>query len=279
MKKEDFSDATLLIAGHGSTVNGDSEGPVLQHCKALDERGIFAKVLPCFLKQEPGIETALAAADTPRVFIVPLFISEGYFSTQVLPQRLGFPVSDSGELQRIQKRGSQTLHFCEPVGTHESMAEIILSRAAEVVAKFPFPRAPRPADITLFIAGHGTEKDVNSRKAIERQVEVIRSRGIYAEVLPAFMEEDPRIAGCFERAGKKHLVMVPFFISDGLHATEDIPVLLGEPPKLVQERLKAGQPTWRNPTERNGKLLWYSRSIGSEPGIAQVILQRVIETY
>jgi hypothetical protein len=47
--------------------------------------------------------------------------------------------------------------------------------------------------------------------------------------------------------------MVPFFISDGLHSYEDIPVMLGAPERVVRERLQQGQPTWRNPTERDGK--------------------------
>ena len=71
--------------------------------------------------------------------------------------------------------------------------------------------------------------------------------------------------------------MVPFFISDGLHSYEDIPMMLGEPERLVKSRLAAGQPTWRNPTEKKGKLLWYAPSIGNEPHIADVILERVRE--
>jgi len=46
---------------------------------------------------------------------------------------------------------------------------------------------------------------------------------------------------------------------------------------VVQERLKSGQPTWRNPTEKHAKLVWYSRSIGNEPHLADVILERVRE--
>jgi sirohydrochlorin ferrochelatase len=45
----------------------------------------------------------------------------------------------------------------------------------------------------------------------------------------------------------------------------------------VKERLAAGQPAWRNPTEKNGKLVWYSPAVGTEPGIADVILERVRE--
>ena len=46
---------------------------------------------------------------------------------------------------------------------------------------------------------------------------------------------------------------------------------------LVQERYKSGQPTWRNPTEKHDKRVWYSASIGNEPHIADVILERVRE--
>ena len=54
-------------------------------------------------------------------------------------------------------------------------------------------------------------------------------------------------------------------------------MLLGEPEKLVKERLVAGQPTWRNPTEKHGKLVWYSPAVGTEPHMADVILERVRE--
>jgi sirohydrochlorin cobaltochelatase len=157
------------------------------------------------------------------------------------------------------------------------MTEVLLARAGEIVERFPFPRLPKPKDTALFIAGHGTGNNENSRKAIERQVEIIRKRNLYAEVYPLFMEEEPRVADCYKMASVKNIVMVPFFISDGLHSYEDIPEMLGEPKRAVQERLKSGQPTWRNPTERQGKLLWYSSSIGNEPHIVDVILERVQE--
>ncbi len=92
------------------------------------------------------------------------------------------------------------------------------------------------------------------------------------------MEEAPFIKGCHQLAQTKNCVVVPFFISDGLHVVEDIPVLLGEPERLVKERLAAGQPTWRNPTEKHGKLFWYSPSVGTEPLLAEVILERVKES-
>jgi sirohydrochlorin cobaltochelatase len=273
----EFSDAALVLAGHGSTLNADSSAPTYQHADELRRRGIFGQVVECFWKLEPGIAGVLRGVFAPRVFIVPLFISEGYFTEEVIPRELGLRHGEQTDFPRVQKRGGQTLYYCGPVGTHESMTGVILARAREIVEKHPFPRAPKPKDTALFIAGHGTGNNENSRKAIERQVEIIRARNIYAEVHPAFMEEEPRIGDCYGMTTAKNLVMVPFFISDGLHSFEDIPEMLGELRRVVQERLKSGQPTWRNPTEKHGKLVWYSASIGSEPHIADVILERVRE--
>ncbi|HEX4262821.1 MAG TPA: CbiX/SirB N-terminal domain-containing protein [Verrucomicrobiae bacterium] len=272
MSRENYSDAALIVLGHGSTKNEQSSAPVYQHAKELRRRGIFADVREAFWKQEPQIKKVIAELSTPRIFIAPLFISEGYFSSDVIPAALGFPPGHS----KLEIQNSE-LFFCQPVGTHDSMTGIILARAREVISRFPFPRAPKTSDTTLFIAGHGTEQNENSRKSIERQVELIRATKEYAEVHAVFLEEEPRIAKCYELARTRNMVVVPFFISDGMHTQEDIPELLGEPKRIVQERLAKGQPTWRNPTERNEKLVWYAAAVGTEPRVADVILERVRE--
>lgn len=277
MSASEFADAALVLLGHGSTLNAESALPTFQHADELRRRGLFAEVHEAFWKNEPAICGVLRGVFAPRVFLVPLFISEGYFTEQVIPRELGFCANGQPDFARVQTRGGQTLHYCGPVGTHDAMTGVLLARAREVVARHPEPPLPRPAETALFIAGHGTGNNENSRKAIERQVELIRARGEYAEVHAAFMEEEPRIGGVWDLAAAPNLVMVPFFISDGLHSHEDIPVMLGEPEAAVKERYRAGQPTWRNPTARRGKRLWYAPGIGTEPRLADVILARVRE--
>ena len=262
--------------GHGTTLNDNSAAPVLQHVTELSRRKIFREVLAAFWKQEPQIKAVLATLtelNVPRVFIVPFFISEGYFSAEVIPKELGFSFPDNLKL----KTQNTELNYCRPVGSHDLMTTVILARAKEVAEKFPFPRTQKFSDTTLLIAGHGTERNKNSRKTVERQVELIRALKIFAEVGAVFMEEEPFIKGCWKNVPTRNIIVVPFFISDGLHVAEDIPMLLGEPPRIVKERLAAGQPTWRNPTEKHGKLVWYSLSVGTEPLLADVILERVRE--
>jgi len=164
MNEADFTDAVLVVLGHGTELNEDSAAPVFQHAAELRRRQIFASVHEAFWKQEPQIKKVLAGISAPRVFIAPLFISEGWFASQVIPHELGFAGHSA------LRTPHSTLHYCQPVGTNERMTAVVLARAREVVEQFPFPRAPKPADLTLFIAGHGTEKNENSRKPVERQV-------------------------------------------------------------------------------------------------------------
>jgi len=278
VSQTDFSDAALVIVGHGSTLNPESSAPTYQHADTLRERRIFAQVLECFWKLEPSIAGVLRAVFAPRVFIVPLFISDGYFTEEVIPRELGFCQPDDSHFSRIQRRGGQVLHYCAPVGTHDSMTRVLLARAEGVVRHHPFPNAPKPEETTLFVVGHGTTNNENSRQSVERQAERIRSLELYAAVQAVYMDEEPRVQNYQEMAVTKNIVVVPFFISDGLHSYTDIPVMLGAAEAVVQARYEEGRPTWRNPSEIHGKRVWYSASIGAEPLLADVILERVQET-
>jgi sirohydrochlorin cobaltochelatase len=266
-----FSDAALIVLGHGTVQNGNSAAAVFQHAAELRRRRLFAAVREAFWKQEPEIKGILAEISAPRIFIAPLFVSEGYFAGRMIPGELGF-----AEGSRLKTQHS-TVYYCKPVGTHDRMTDVILSRAGEILKAFPFPGLPKKSDVTLIIAGHGTGKNENSRVPMERQAELIRLRKEYAAVHAVFLEESPGISDCYSLALTKNLVIVPFFISDGLHTQEDIPVLLGEPARIVKERLAKDQPTWRNPTEHHGKRVWYSPAVGSDPNIAEVVLDRVRE--
>jgi len=298
-----FCNSTLLLIGHGSTVNGDSGATVRQHAEEVRRRAIFAGVQVGFFKITPRIGPALAGIRTPRVFVVPLFVSEGYFTRQAIPCELGLPAGSQDVMPCTVHLDGREVVYCDPVGTHPLMTEIILKRVGEVLAKPGAPLAPYSStqqatsgdsaestlsgssslnhsslshsSTALVIAGHGTPLNADSRKSIERQVELIGSRRMFAEVRPAFLEEEPRIADIADAVAALNVVVVPFFMSDGLHVCEDIPVLLGERKETVQARLRRGEWPWQNPTTRAGKNIYYARSVGSEPGIADVILERV----
>jgi sirohydrochlorin cobaltochelatase len=254
--------AALLIVGHGSTQNPDSSTPYFEHADEIRSRGLFAEVHCCFWKEEPSMREAFHLLDSDEVYVVPDFISEGYFTQEVIPRELKL----TGPTTVI---AGKTFHYCLPVGVHPSMTDLILRRAREVAPGVD------PATTTLIITGHGTGLNQNSTKAIRDQVEFIsQSAAGYAAVRDAFMEEQPFIADWDQLSPTPNVVVVPFFISDGLHSYQDIPVLLGietdvGPAASQREVFR------HNPHALRGKNLYYSSAIGTERLLADVILDQI----
>ena len=113
MNRADFSDAALVLLGHGTTLDPQSSAPVYQHAAELRRRNLFATVRDAFWKQEPNIRKVLDELGEPRVFIVPLFISEGYFSEEAIPRELGFRKENEEGFPRMLRRGTQTFYYCQ----------------------------------------------------------------------------------------------------------------------------------------------------------------------
>jgi sirohydrochlorin cobaltochelatase len=256
--------SALLIVGHGSTENPDSSTPYFDHAREIRSRNLFSEVHVCFWKEEPSMREALLMIDAPEVYIVPDFISEGYFTQEVIPRELEL----SGD---STIRNGKTLHYCLPVGVHRSMTDLILRRAREVA-----PDAD-PKDTTLIITGHGTGLNQNSTKAIKDQADLITNSGAgYQLVTDAYMEEAPFIAEWDKMSDTKNVVVVPFFISDGLHSYQDIPVMLGIEPE-VGPAASQREIFRQNPHQLREKTLYYSSAIGTEPLIADVILDQIMD--
>ncbi len=200
--------------------------------------------------------------DSDVIYIVPNFISEGYFCQQVLPRELRLTGPTT-------LRDGKTIHYCDPVGIHPNMTRLLLQRADEVA-----PGVSR-AETSLIIVGHGTNLNENSTKAIQDQVRLIREGGYgFAEVIDTYMEEAPFVADWHKLTTAPNVVVVPFFIADGLHSFQDIPVLLG----MEQETGKAlsQMDVFRqNPLHLHERNLYYSSAIGTERLMAEVILDQV----
>src|SRR5437773_2785181 len=112
------NDRALLIVGHGSTVNPDSSAPTWTHAREIQRRNIFADVQCAFWKEEPSLRDAIFLFDPGEirnVYVVPNFISEGYFTQTVIPRELEL----NGKLTK--RPNGQTWHYAEPVGSHALM--------------------------------------------------------------------------------------------------------------------------------------------------------------
>ena len=263
-----FDKTALLIAAHGSTVNPDSSAPTLAHAQEIRRRKIFADVGCAFWKEEPSLRDArflFAGGAVNEVLEVPNFISEGYFTQTVIPRELELkgPVTT--------RRDGQVWKYSEPVGSHPIVTELLLVRAREVAPDVD------PREAALLIVAHGTELNDNSAIAAKREAERIRSRGEYASVLNAYMEEAPLVSEWDKLTSALNVIVVPFFIADGLHSYEDIPALLGIEPNtggVAMRPARSGDVFRQNPHHVRGRSLFYAGSIGTDSRFADVIIEQ-----
>ncbi|ELZ82891.1 hypothetical protein C455_01933 [Haloferax larsenii JCM 13917] len=265
----------LVIVAHGSHLNPDSSTPTYDHADTIREVGAFDEVRTGFWKEEPSIREVLRTVESDEVYVVPLFISEGYFTEQVIPRELrldGWDVADwdSDGLSAThvtlpaEDVPEKTVHYCGPVGTHEAMTDVIVRRAESVTED------PNVGDgFGLAVVGHGTERNENSAKAIEYHAQRVRDMDRFDEVQALYMDEEPEVDDVTDYFDADDIVVVPLFVADGFHTQEDIPEDMG-----LTDDYRTGYDV---PTEVDSHRIWYAGAVGTEGLMADVVLERAAD--
>jgi sirohydrochlorin cobaltochelatase len=248
----------LIIIGHGSHLNAESSAPVYRHAEAIRRTGAFDEVRECFWKEEPSMREVFDLVESEDVYVVPLFISEGYFTEEVIPRELGL----DGPAPSVTRKLGKTIRYCGPVGTHPSMAAMILRRAEES-AGMDDEEARRAG---LIIIGHGTERNSNSAEVIYRVTREAETAGVFGEVKTGFLDQPPEVGEVLAEMGGRDVVLVPFFVAEGWHTQETIPDDLG-----------INRPAVSSVTERDGRAIFYAAPVGTFPEVAEIVLQRARE--
>ena len=158
-----------------------------------------------------------------------------------------------------------------------------LSRGQQIVHSFDKPikrdghiRVLRgnlaPDGAVVKLAGH--EKPTHRGPARVFDSEQSCKEAVYDGVV---LEDEPPLVSDWQKlTNTPNVVVVPFFISDGLHSYEDIPVLLGitNEGSTTNSRAARGEIFRRNPYETDGRLLFYAPSIGTDAGFADIIIEQ-----
>jgi len=264
----------LVIVAHGSHLNAGSSAPTFDHADTIRATGAFDEVREGFWKEEPSFREVLRTVESDEVYVVPLFISEGYFTEEVIPRELRLDGwdpkawdSDGTSATNVTLEATdvgKTVHYCGPVGTHEAMSDVIVQRAESVTGDSEVGDG-----FGLAVVGHGTERNENSAKAIEYHADRIREMGRFDEVQALFMDEDPEVDDVTDFFESDDIVVVPLFVADGYHTQEDIPEDMG-----LTDDYRDG---WDTPAEVDGHRIWYSGAVGTEPLMADVVLERAAD--
>jgi sirohydrochlorin cobaltochelatase len=242
----------LVIVGHGSHLNEDSSLPVYEHAERIRKSGEFDEVVECFWKEEPSMRHVLDTVESEEVYVVPAFISEGYFTQQVVPRELGLAGT-------VTKKGYKTVRYAGPLGTFEGMADVILERVGDLM------RGKEVSGRTaLVLLGHGTDLNKNSGGVIYLNAARIRQRQVYDDVDVGFLDQEPEIGAVVESVAARNVILIPVFIAEGWHTRETIPQDLGLSGEV---------------TARGDKTIFYGAPVGTHPSMANLIAARARALY
>jgi sirohydrochlorin cobaltochelatase len=177
---------------------------------------------------------------------VPVFISTGYFTEQVIPREMGL----AGPVTAVN---GKTVRYASPIGAHPALARVILQRAEEAGAT---------GQEALAVLGHGTPRNPKSERNVFQQAEYVAAANRYPEVTTVFIDQEPNMRDVFSLVTSEAVVMVPLFIADGWHVGETIPE------DMSLDGLE---------TRRGGRKLRYAAAVGTHPSVVDVIEELVEE--
>lgn len=239
----DWPDTALLLVGHGSSRNDGGRRATLALAEAARRRAAFAEVAACFLAEPPGPSLDLVRAR--RVVVVPHLAGRGYFTERLIPERLGLPRADGREVM-----------LAAPLGTHPAVPGLLASRALALCGQ----AGVDPAATALLVVAHGSSRPGRGSDTPEPVAAALRRLARFAEVRAAYLEQPPLVADWPALVAAPNVIALPLLISEGMHATEDLPPLFG---------LQAAQ---GGPVIHRGRRVWLTGGLGGDDELVDMIL-------
>jgi sirohydrochlorin cobaltochelatase len=231
------SHEALILAAHGAGDGSPANARLLDLGRQLADRGDFAEVVVAFQRGTPSYTAALDSLSAPAVTVVPVMSSDGYFRRCALPAALA----------QSDRAKTWHLRITPPLGLHPELPAAVLGLIEGACANF----AVRSAEAAFIVVGHGTRRNTKSRESTQRLRDALASRLPHRQMTAAFLDEPPMVEDVVaeltgrdseqsesaERASPSRvhavpqdLVIVPFLLGGGHHATTDIPTRLGLAP-------------------------------------------------
>ncbi|MCP4247224.1 MAG: hypothetical protein GY778_09265 [bacterium] len=208
----------LILAAHGSSTGSGASTVVRRLADRLAAGTSFDEVVPTFYKEPPYFAEVLDTVRSSTVIVVPILATTGWYADVVLPRELDVDGP-------ITRRDGRVIYLTKAVGEHPSIIDRIgqLGRRAVDSCQFDL------AETALVLVGHGTPRYPGAAKTVNGHVACLRSKSSFGQVEAVFLEQDPRIEQVYDVTRLPNLVVTPFLIGGGRHATSDLRGRLGFP--------------------------------------------------
>lgn len=219
-------------------------------------------MLSAFWKEPPYLKDLWQRVATEKTYIVPVLASQGQITETVFPREL-----------KLAERDPATSILCAAVGIHPHISECVALRAQSLARSL----GTEPEETTLLLVGHGSGSGhPGSALQTEKVADHALKIGAFKEVKTAYLEQAPKIEDWATETTGKNVIVVPFMISGGLHAAQDIPEILGFDPASQDIQALSENAETAGPLTVNDRSVWLTRPVGSEPFMVDLIVDQVI---
>lgn len=239
-----WSQAGLLLVGHGSRTEPQATKALTKLAADLRGDNLFAGVEAAFLAGGRPLADALAALPRGPVFVVPHFMSDGYFVSEKIPAELGLHEKEPGA-------GGKPIRYCRPPALHPAFPALVQRECEAALAA----AGERPTEVDLLLVAHGSERNAASAN---HAAWVAGGLTGFRNIRTAFLEQAPRFAEALRsRAGPT--LVAGLFAADGFHAEAD-----------VRAEIEAA-----HDGARDGPPIFATGALGAKPEIKPLVLAQV----
>ena len=255
-----LKNSSLLLAGHGSSKPG-GDNPIHTLAETLRAGGLFDAVFEGYLKQNPLLNDVLSDITSDKLFVVPMLTGHGYITDELIPAAL----STLSEHTHI--------HMCEPIGCHPATAELLAGRVRSIISDYNLKRET----VSVLLAAHGNSKNPQNAEQVRSLAKAIAKTSGSVAANAAFIEEAPLISDWHRDGAIEDLIVLPYLIGGGLHGAEDVPNMVGLDPQHPSLLALDADTPMTGPLRAHGRRIWYCRTFGHEPELANMIIDLVKE--
>jgi sirohydrochlorin ferrochelatase len=193
-----------VIVAHGSPSDPPrQEAAMAGFARAVARHRPGLRVASATLADPAALPRALAAAGDGAV-VYPMFMSDGWFVSDLLPKRLA-------------KAGAAGVGILPPFGLDPDLPAFCAARLAEAARSGGLD----PAAATLVLAAHGSPSDPRAGAAARAAAEGIAALMRFAEIRVCFVDQAPFLAEGLSVHGPA--ICLPFFATAASHVEADLP--------------------------------------------------------
>ncbi|MFO1090630.1 MAG: CbiX/SirB N-terminal domain-containing protein [Hyphomicrobiales bacterium] len=199
----------LLIVAHGECRGAGTNVLARELARRLLVSGAYEEVEIGYARATPSIEEAASRLSCREVSVYPLFMSDGYYVRNMIPERL--------RLSNGQDAFGHTVTIAKPLGLSRGLPGVI-ARGLQCASD---SLGLKPQHVHVLFVAHGSTKSSNSADVARELLERVRRRSTFASFGLALLEGEPSLAVAL-RAAPRPLLVLGLFTGEGLHGGEDL---------------------------------------------------------